>query len=53
MSFLEKKKKKTVVDDYSRYTWIILMKSKAETRQNVVNLIKIIKENNLIMMLKL
>jgi hypothetical protein len=33
----------TVVDDYSRYTWIILMKSKAETRQNIINLIKMIK----------
>jgi hypothetical protein len=33
----------TVVDDYSRYTWIILMKSKVETRQNIINLIKMIK----------
>jgi IS30 family transposase len=33
----------TAVDDCSRYTWIVLMKSKAETRQHVVNLIKMIK----------
>ncbi|CAJ2678503.1 unnamed protein product [Trifolium pratense] len=32
----------TAVDDYSRYTWIVLMKSKAETRNHVINLIKMI-----------
>jgi hypothetical protein len=33
----------TAVDDYSRFTWIILMKNKSETRQHVVNLVKMIK----------
>ncbi|KAK2371611.1 hypothetical protein QL285_084537 [Trifolium repens] len=33
----------TVVDDYSRYTWIVLMKNKTETRQHVKNLITMIK----------
>lgn len=32
----------TVVDDFSRFTWIILMKSKAETRPNVFNFIQLI-----------
>ncbi|CAJ2651582.1 unnamed protein product [Trifolium pratense] len=32
----------TAVDDYSRYTWIVLMKSKAETRNHVMNLINMI-----------
>lgn len=32
----------TVVDDFSRYTWIILMKAKSETKQNVINFIKMI-----------
>lgn len=32
----------TTVDDFSRYTWIILMKAKSETRQNVINFIKVI-----------
>ncbi|CAJ2661961.1 unnamed protein product [Trifolium pratense] len=32
----------TAVDDYSRFTWIILMKPKAETRNHVVNLLKMI-----------
>jgi hypothetical protein len=30
----------TVVDDYSRYTWLTLMKSKSETKSHVQNLIK-------------
>jgi len=29
----------TVVDDFSRYTWITLMKSKSETRQHVIDFI--------------
>jgi hypothetical protein len=33
----------TAVDDYSRFTWIILMKHKSETRQHVINLVKMIK----------
>jgi hypothetical protein len=33
----------TAVDDYSRYTWIVLMKNKSETRQHVKNLITMIK----------
>jgi hypothetical protein len=32
----------TDVDDYTRYTWITLMKTKAEARQNVVNFIQLI-----------
>jgi hypothetical protein len=32
----------TAVDDYSRYTWAILMKSKSETKLHVQNLIKLI-----------
>jgi hypothetical protein len=32
----------TAVDDYSRYTWAILMKSKSETKTHVQNLIKLI-----------
>jgi hypothetical protein len=30
----------TAVDDYSRYTWIILMKAKSEARQHVQNFVK-------------
>ena len=32
----------TAVDDFSRFTWVILMKSKAETRQHVINFVKMI-----------
>ncbi|KAE9592424.1 putative RNA-directed DNA polymerase [Lupinus albus] len=32
----------TLVDDYSRFTWIILMKSKAETRVNLIKFISYI-----------
>jgi hypothetical protein len=32
----------TVVDDYSRFTWITLMKHKSETRQHVIDFIKMI-----------
>jgi hypothetical protein len=32
----------TAVDDYRRYTWLILMKSKSETKTHVQNLIKLI-----------
>jgi hypothetical protein len=32
----------TVVDDYSRFTWIILMKSKAETRQHIMNFVNLV-----------
>jgi hypothetical protein len=32
----------TVVDDYSRFTWIKLMKDKYETRQHVIDFIKMI-----------
>lgn len=31
-----------VVDDFSRYTWVILMKIKAEIRQNIINFIKMV-----------
>ncbi|GAU31769.1 hypothetical protein TSUD_22150 [Trifolium subterraneum] len=32
----------TVVDDYSRFTWVTLMKHKTEARQHVINFIKLI-----------
>jgi hypothetical protein len=32
----------TAVDDYSRFTWITLMKHKSETRQHVIDFIKMI-----------
>jgi hypothetical protein len=32
----------TAVDDYSRYTWLILMKSKSEARTHVQNFIKFV-----------
>ncbi|GAU22432.1 hypothetical protein TSUD_123190 [Trifolium subterraneum] len=32
----------TAVDDYSRFTWVTLMKHKAEARQHVINFIKLI-----------
>jgi hypothetical protein len=32
----------TAVDDYSRFTWIILMKHKSETRQHVIDFVKMI-----------
>lgn len=31
-----------VVDGFSRYTWLILMKHKSETRQNVIDFIKMV-----------
>jgi hypothetical protein len=32
----------TAVDDYSRFTWITLMKHKSETRQHIIDFIKMI-----------
>jgi hypothetical protein len=32
----------TIVDDYSRFTWIMLMKSKAETRQKLIDFVNLI-----------
>jgi len=36
----------TVVDDFSRYTWITLMKSKGETRQHVIDFITLIENQH-------
>jgi len=35
----------TVVDDYSRYTWLTLMKTKSETRQHVIDFITLIENH--------
>lgn len=32
----------THIDDYIRYIWVILMKSKVETRQNIINFVNLI-----------
>jgi len=29
----------TIVDDYSRYTWVILLHNKSEVRQHIINFI--------------
>jgi hypothetical protein len=36
----------TAIDDFSRYTWITLMKSKSETRQHVINFITLIENQH-------
>jgi hypothetical protein len=32
----------TIVDDYSRYTWVVLLKSKAEVQTHVKNFVALI-----------
>jgi len=36
----------TAVDDYNRYTWITLMKSKSEARQHLINFITLIEKQH-------
>jgi transposase InsO family protein len=36
----------TIVDDYSRFTWVILMKHKSEARQKLIDFITLIKNQS-------
>jgi len=35
----------TIVDDYSRYTWVILLHNKSEVRQHIINFTVFIKNH--------
>jgi len=35
----------TIVDDYSRYTWVILLHNKSEVRQHIINFIVFIQNH--------
>ncbi|KAL3820282.1 hypothetical protein ACJIZ3_006187 [Penstemon smallii] len=42
-----------VVDDYSRYTWVIFMKKKSETKEHLTNLMELIQNEKSLEILKI